>query len=71
MTFVSTGNLNLPIKKILKSFNSVKINKIELSGGIYNKNINKTLSEYNQTTFSIHNYFGLPNPLKMINSHRE
>ena len=57
MTYVSTGNYKNPINETLKIFNSAGIEKIELSGGIYNKNITNILKKYKNNSFSIHNYF--------------
>ncbi len=67
MTYASTGNFKTPINETLNTFNSVGIKKIELSGGIYNKNLINILNKYKSNFFSIHNYFPAPKESIVLN----
>ena len=68
MTYASTGNFKTPINETLKTLHSAGINKIELSGGIYNRNLIKILKQYKNIFFSIHNYFPAPKKKYSIKS---
>jgi perosamine synthetase len=67
MTYASTGNFKTPINETLKTLHSAGINKIELSGGIYNRNLIKILKQYKNIFFSIHNYFPAPKKSIVLN----
>jgi len=70
--FLSTGGFkNFKANKIIKNYKKENILNIELSGGIHDKNINKSLvnfkKKYPNLKFLIHNYFPPPKKSFVLN----
>ena len=66
--YISTGgykneNLNLVLKKLKLN----NIYNVELSGGLYKKNILKDLKKHKKINFQIHNYFPVPKKPFVLN----
>ncbi len=67
--YVSTGGYkNIKINSVLKKFYSNKINDVELSGGLYNKNILNDLRKKKKLiNYQVHNYFPVPREPFVLN----
>ncbi len=66
--YISTGGYNKNnIKLVLKKFKKNNINSVELSGGIYDKDIYKNLIKKKNFKFQIHNYFPVPKKPFVLN----
>ena len=60
MIYVSTGGLKLSATSSIKLLKENNIKNIELSGGIYEKDLKKKLLNLKKIKLSIHNYFPVP-----------
>lgn len=68
MIYISTGGFkDMTPSESIKYLNKNGINKIELSGGKFEKNILKKLRKFKFNYFSIHNYFPTPKNPFVIN----
>jgi sugar phosphate isomerase/epimerase len=68
MIYISTGGFNkIQLSRILSLFNENSIENLELSGGLYTKNVYKILSRFKNLRFSLHNYFPVPRKSFVIN----
>ena len=66
--YISTGGYkNENINSILSKMEKNSILDIELSGGIYNKNIYKILKKKKNFNFQVHNYFPIPKKAFVLN----
>lgn len=67
MIYVSTGGLKLRAIDAIKLLKKNKINNIELSGGIYETNLEKKLTKIKNIKTSFHNYFPVPKKSFVLN----
>ena len=68
MIYVSTGGFkDMRPTEAIRFLNKNGINKIELSGGKFEKNLSFKLKKLNTNYFSIHNYFPIPKKPFVIN----
>lgn len=68
MIFISTGGFkDMTPSASIKYLSKNGINKIELSGGKFEKNLSNKLKKYKNNHFNIHNYFPVPKYPFVIN----
>lgn len=66
--YISTGlNKKIPTSKLLRKLRQNKINNIEVSSGLYEKNIFQKLSKLSNLNLLLHNYFPVPKKPFIIN----
>ena len=66
--YISTGlSKKIETTKLIKKLSSYKINNLELSGGLYEKNIINKLYKISNVNLLFHNYFPVPKKSFIIN----
>ena len=66
--YISTGGYkNENLNSIFKKLKLNNIYNVELSGGLYKKNILKDLKKQKKINFQIHNYFPVPKKPFVLN----
>ncbi len=66
--YISTGGYkNITINKVLNKFHTNKINHVELSGGLFRKNILNDLKKKKSINYQVHNYFPVPKKPFVLN----